>query len=107
MAPFMGPDKQTDLKQLRSFLPKRHVPITLGRSAPQAVIENTGDVWVLVPLVVNREAANKAAHEANAAGRGWMPEMEFQFLERGEPLLEAQSAAELADLIEATDWTWS
>jgi hypothetical protein len=107
MAPFLGPDRDTVLKRLRSLLPGRKVPITLGLYAPQAVVEEDGGRWRLCPLEMNREAARAAGERALADGGMWMPEMEWEFLEKGAPLLEADSAKELASLIEGIEGRWS
>jgi hypothetical protein len=107
MAPFVGPDRETVLKKLRSFLPGRKVPMTLGLYAPQATIEEAEGKWRLLPLVMNHQAAREAGERALADGKNWMPEMEWRFLEKGAPLLEAESATELASLIEGIEWRWS
>lgn len=107
MAPFMGPDREHVLKLLRGMFPKRHAPITLGRHSPQAEIDVVDGRWVLTPLELDQDAATKAGEEAIAAGRNWMPEMEWQFLRRGAPIHDADSARELAALLEDASWSWS
>lgn len=107
MAPFLGPDRERVLALLRAPSPKHHVPITLGRYSPQAEIDVVDGRWVLVPLELDQDAANRAGEEAIAAGQHWMPEMQWQFLRRGAPLHDADSARELAALLESANWPWS
>lgn len=86
MAPFMGPTKEALLEHLAGWRPK--LPITLGLYEPQAVVDRRRGRWVLVPLVMNHAKANTAGERALANGEPWMPEMTWQFLEEGPPLID-------------------
>jgi hypothetical protein len=67
MAPFYGPGRQEVLAMLRSWFPRRSVPITLGRGAPAAVIDEVDGVWTLRPLVLDHAAVRVAAEETACA----------------------------------------
>jgi hypothetical protein len=105
MAPFLGPSKQAVLERLRVATP-RGFPLTVGEYAPQAVIREEDGRWVLRALVVDKERADAAYKEAQAAGGFWMPEHEFAYLVPGDVLAEGGTRAALADVLEKQAWSY-
>lgn len=97
MAPFLGPSRKKVLKILSGFRPEKSLPITLGLYSPMAVILFESDTYQLVELVMDEKAARKEGERRLADGQDWMPEMTWQFLKRGRPLLKTAS---LKDFIE-------
>ena len=103
---FMGPKKQAVVAMLRSFRPKKHLPILLGMYEVQAQIVCDGGEWNLVRMVVNDAAAAAEGARRLTAGEPWMPEMRGAFLEPGNTLARASSADELANHIEGTNYSF-
>jgi hypothetical protein len=105
MAPFVGPTRDHLLAMLREARSPR-LPITLGRYAPQAVVDLVDGEWCLCPLEMDQAAADAAGRAAFAAGGSWMPEMTWRFLRPGAPLLRAPSRQALADLVADRPWPY-
>lgn len=107
MAPFAGPTRDAVIAKLRGKRPHKHLPITLGDGQPLAVIDraDTPDDarWVLRTLVIDNDQATAEGERRLAAGEPWMPEMRWQFARPADVVLEATTAAGLADAIEAAD----
>jgi len=107
MAPFQGPSQEELIALLKKTSPQRFQPVTLGRYAPQAVVEFSNGLWTLSPLTINQEKAKAAGKAALKRGESWMPEMEWQFLEKGEPQIAASATSEFIAEIEAMAWTYT
>ena len=107
MAPFAGPTRDDVIAKLRSKRPHKHLPITLGDGQPLAVIdrEDTPDDarWLLRLLSVDDDQATAEGERRLAAGEPWLPEMRWQFALPADVVLEATTAAGLADAIEAAN----
>ena len=106
MAPFQGPGREELLKILRGLFGARKLPITLGQYEPQAVVECVDGEWRIVALRLNSEKARAAGDAELASGGMWMPEMEWQFLEKTETLVAAPSRKALAAKVEKLRWKW-
>ena len=87
MAPFIGPNKKAVIKALRRFKKGRFENITLGRYEPKFVIHFIEGGYRLSPLVVNEAKAAHIARERQAEGY-YVPEMVWQSLEPGAPVIE-------------------
>jgi hypothetical protein len=89
MAPMQGPSKREVLRQLRRY---RNGPleITLGRNAPQFFIRFSDGYFELLPLVLDVAKANQAGEKRYAEGN-YMPEMDWQYLAPGEPIIRESS----------------
>lgn len=105
MAPFIGPDREALVKLLDAWRPK--LPITLGHMMPQATVTHDDGVWRITALAIDDEAARRAGTEALAAGRMWMPEMEWQFLRPTRVLVESTSKDDFIAAIRKMKWTFS
>ncbi|HZS38543.1 MAG TPA: hypothetical protein VFF06_17025 [Polyangia bacterium] len=105
MAPFIGPSRAALLRVLRGRGAERKLPLTLGHYAPQATVAREPDGrFTIRPLAIDRARADEAGRRALAAGEGWMPEQEWQFLAAGEPLVAAATLAELTAAVERMEW---
>jgi hypothetical protein len=78
----------------------------LGVYSPQAIIDHDDDGWVLCPLKLDEEAARKAGEEARSNGEPWMPEMQWEFLQKSAPLVAAATIADFIDALESLEWRW-
>lgn len=107
MAPFVGPTRNDVLAKLRGKHPHKHLPITLGHGQPVAVIDRHDAPedarWLLCTLAVDDERAQAEGERRLAAGEPWMPEMRWQFAEPADVVLQATTAAGLAEAIESAD----
>lgn len=106
MAPFMGPTREAVLAELRGAA---RLPMTLGKYSPQATIDREGELWRLRPLVVDKEACDRAYGEAMGPGGSgyWMPESEFRFLKPGEAIVQESTREAFVAALEKVEWTWS
>ncbi|HEY2748168.1 MAG TPA: hypothetical protein VGL86_26270 [Polyangia bacterium] len=102
----MGPTREAVLKELRATA---RVPITLGKYEPQATIDRDGDDWVLLALVIDQAAHDRAYAEAMGPGGSgyWMPESRFAFLVRGEAIVRAATKEAFVAALEKITWSWS
>jgi|GEM_PF-2441219 len=107
MAMFEGPTRDDVVAKLRSKRPHKHLPITLGDGQPLAIIDREDKPddarWLLRTLSVDDDRARAEGERRLAAGEAWMPEMRWQFAEPADVVLQATTAAGLADAIEAAD----
>lgn len=106
MAPYIGPSREQVLRWLRSANPASRLPITLGVYAPQAIIDRDDKRWILCPLELDDEAARKAGEEARSNGEPWMPEMQWDFLEKSAPLVAAETIHDFVEALESLEWCW-
>lgn len=106
MAPYIGPSREQVLRWLRSANPDSRLPITLGVYSPQAIIDRDDDGWKLCPLVLDRDAATQAGEEARSNGENWMPEMQWEFLEKAKPLIAASTTLAFIEAVETMEWRW-
>jgi hypothetical protein len=103
-APMRGPSRQALLKILRRPDAEDHLPITLAKYRPDAVVRKEGDVWVIRALVEDREAVHKASEEAMARGDNFMDEHTWRFLHPGKILIEAATREDFIKKIKGMDW---
>ncbi len=104
MAPFVGPTREALLGLLDARRPQ--LPITLGLYEPQAVVDCRDGRWLLMPLVMDHDAARRAGDEAMAAGQPWFPEMRWRFLAPGEPVIDEPDKAAFAARVRAMDYPY-
>src|SRR5262249_48947486 len=88
MAPFQGPSREQLIAMLRARGAERKLPITLGRYAPQAVVEKQGGKWRLRELALDDAASNAYGAKQLEGGQNFMPENTWQFLAPDKVLLE-------------------
>jgi hypothetical protein len=100
MQPFFGPDREETLQLLRRDDAAERLPITLGDGMPSYVIDTLDGRWVLIPLLLDDDAAREVQEAAAVDSGLWS----WDFLQRAEPIYATPSKAEFIRWLEM--WSW-
>jgi len=108
MAPFLGPTKNEVLDMLDSSDAKKYLPVTLGLNEPQAEIVFNNNTWILYALIKNKKKIEEHLETLTKdENYYWMPESEWDFLERDEILISETDKIEFIEKIKYMNWTFS
>jgi hypothetical protein len=76
--------------------------VAIGSGIPQYLIVLKEATYVVFPLIVDRERESK--YRAANKSKGYAPEMQMQFLVRGEVIFEVKDKAAFLEYIAAFKW---
>jgi hypothetical protein len=105
-APMRGPSREALIKILRRSDAEKHLPITLAKYSPDAVVRKEGKRWVLRVLVEDEDAVRNAFEKALAKNANFTPENTWAFRHPGAIILEAAAKEEFIRSVEKMKWDY-
>jgi hypothetical protein len=103
-APMRGPSREALIKILRRPDAEVHLPLTLARFSPDAIVRKEGARWVIRKLIEDDEAVKKAYQEAISAEKGFREENTWRFRRPGPIIVEATTKEDFIHAIMKMKW---